>query len=54
MKVAPIHSKKPGTKVHHNNDQCTERNNIEKKNVEQGTGGLPLCGRCKELNDAGR
>ncbi len=50
MKVNPIYSKKSGTEVYHNNNKCTERNNIEKQNVKQGTGGLRLCNRCHELN----
>lgn len=49
----PIHSAKPGTSVHHNNNRCTERNNIETHNVRQGTGGLPLCQRCADLNRQG-
>ena len=49
-KVAPTYSKKE-LKVYHNNSECTERNNIESENVAQGTGSLPLCSRCKELND---
>lgn len=48
-KVAPFHSKKPGTKVHHDNNECTEGNNIEPENKASGTGGLPLCERCKNL-----
>lgn len=53
-KVSPFHSKKPGTKVHHNNNKCTEGNNIESYNKVSGTGGLPLCERCKELNTQGK
>ena len=49
-KVVPFHSKKPGTKVHHNNDECTEGNNIERKYWAPGDGKLPLCHRCKELS----
>lgn len=30
-KVSPFHSKRPGTKVHHNDNKCTEGNNIEPK-----------------------
>ena len=52
-KVAPIYSKKTRD-VYHNNSKCTERNNIEPENVAQGTGGLPLCKRCKSLNDQGK
>jgi hypothetical protein len=52
MKVAPTHSIKQY--VHHDNDKCTERNNIEKENLRQGTGGKPLCQRCAELNKEGK
>jgi hypothetical protein len=48
-KVYPFHSKKPGTKVHHNDDKCTEGNNIESYNRVSGTGNLPLCDHCKRL-----
>jgi hypothetical protein len=48
-KVNPFHSKLPGTKVYHDNDQCTEGNNIEKQNRISGTGGLPKCDHCKRL-----
>jgi hypothetical protein len=48
-KVAAFHSKLPGTKVHHNNDACTEGNNIETHNRVAGTGGLPLCDHCARL-----
>ena len=49
-KVPPFHSKKPGTTVHHNNDSCTEGNNIETYNRVPGTGGLPLCSHCRRLS----
>lgn len=48
-KVPPFHSKLPGTKVYHDNDRCTEGNNIEKQNRVSGTGGLPKCDHCKRL-----
>jgi hypothetical protein len=48
-KVYPFHSKKPGTTKHHNDDKCTEGNNIESYNRVQGTGNLPLCEHCKRL-----
>lgn len=49
-KVNPFHSKKPSAKqVHHNNDKCTEGNNIEPENKVQGTGGRPLCDHCARL-----
>jgi hypothetical protein len=49
-KVLPFHSKLPGTKVHHNNNKCTEGNNIEPENRRTGTGGYPLCDHCARLN----
>lgn len=49
-KVAPIYSaKETDRKVYHDNDKCTERNNIEPANVRQGTGGRPLCEHCSRL-----
>lgn len=48
-KVYPFHSKKLGTTVHHNDDLCTEGNNIESYNKVSGTGGLPLCSHCARL-----
>jgi hypothetical protein len=48
-KVPAYHSAKAGTKVHHNNNKCTEGNNIETYNLRSGTGGLPLCDHCKRL-----
>lgn len=48
-KVSPFHSSKTGTAVHHNDNKCTEGNNIETANRKAGTGGLPLCARCKTL-----
>ena len=53
-KVSPFHSKRPGTEVHHDNSKCTEGNNIESYNKKPGTGGHPLCKRCKELNAEGK
>ena len=52
-RTLPIYSAKLGTRVHHNNSRCTERNNIETYNVKQGTGGLPLCQHCLRLNQQG-
>lgn len=52
--VAPFYSILPGTRVHHNNNQCTEGNNIEHRNRRSGTGGHPLCSRCAELNRQGK
>jgi len=53
-KVSPFHSKLPGTEVHHNNNKCTEGNNIEPQNRVAGTGGLPLCDHCRRLNAEGK
>lgn len=47
-KVSPFHSKKQKD-VYHDNDGCTEGNNIEPENKVSGTGGLPKCNRCKQL-----
>jgi len=47
-KVNPFHSEKQS--VHHDNDSCTEGNNIEKKNRKEGTGGKPKCNHCKKLS----
>lgn len=49
-KVTPFHSRLSGTSVHHDNNQCTEGNNIETKNRVSGTGGLPKCDHCKRLS----
>jgi hypothetical protein len=46
-KASPWHSVQES--VHHNNTQCTEGNNIEKKYRKEGTGGKPLCEHCKRL-----
>jgi hypothetical protein len=54
MKKYPWHSKKIGTDVHHDNDKCTEGNNIESYNKVDGTGGLPLCSHCKRLDAEGK
>ena len=48
-KVSAFHSKLPGTTVHHDNNGCTEGNNIESYNRVSGTGGLPQCSHCARL-----
>lgn len=54
-KVAPTYSVKPNTpNVYHNNDKCTERNNIERENVRQGTDSRPICKHCDKLNQEGK
>jgi hypothetical protein len=50
-KVAPFHSSEK-TEVYHNNSECTEGNNIEKRNLVSGTGGKRLCEACARLNGA--
>lgn len=47
-KVAAFHSKRPDTDRHHNDDKCTEGNNIETHNRVSGTGGHPLCKNCRD------
>jgi hypothetical protein len=52
---SPWHSKKPNTpNVYHNNDKCTEGNNIESYYLAQGTDGRPLCKHCERLNKEGK
>ena len=49
-KVAAFHSKKPSARaVYHDNNSCTEGNNIEPENKVQGTGGRPRCNHCSRL-----
>ena len=40
-----------GETVHHDNNQCTEGNNIEAHYLKSGDGGRPLCAHCKRLDD---
>jgi hypothetical protein len=47
----PWHS--ANSDVYHNNPTCQTGNNIKAENVQQGTGGKPLCGECEKLNSAG-
>jgi hypothetical protein len=50
VKVAPFHSKLPSDRnVYHDNDKCTEGNNIETYNKVPGTGGRRRCEHCAEL-----
>lgn len=46
-KVAAFNSKKQT--VYHNNSSCKEGNNIEKENLQSGTGGKALCKHCANL-----
>jgi hypothetical protein len=48
-KVAPFHSTRPGETVYHDNNACTEGNNIEAKYLAQGAAGRPLCAHCARL-----
>jgi hypothetical protein len=54
MQKAPWHSKRPGETVYHDNDKCTEGNNIESYYLVSGTGNLRKCARCDELDRAGQ
>jgi hypothetical protein len=48
--IAPFHSVLlTDRKVYHDNDACTEGNNIEAKNRRPGTGGRPKCEHCQRL-----
>lgn len=48
-RINPIHSARVGTRVHHNDNLCTEANNIERVFLRAGTGGHPLCDHCRRL-----
>lgn len=55
MKISPFHSKKPNTSnVYHNNNACTEGNNIESYYKAAGTAGRPLCEHCSRLAAQGK
>ena len=47
-KRAPWHAE--DSDVYHNNDQCTEGNNIEEENRRNGKGKRDLCKHCKRFN----
>jgi hypothetical protein len=50
MQRKPWHSKEPQTEVYHDNDDCTEGNNIESRNMQSGTGTrLRKCAHCARL-----
>ncbi|WP_173427426.1 hypothetical protein [Sorangium cellulosum] len=54
-KVSPVYSNNPNSKkVYHNNDKCTEINNIERENLRNGTDNRPLCEHCARLNAQGK
>ena len=49
-KVAAFHSKRESDpKVYHDNDKCTEGNNIETYNKVSGMGGRPQCNHYARL-----
>jgi len=52
--VQPFHSARPGETVYHNNNKCTEGNNVETYYLRPGTGGKKLCHHCDQLNKQGR
>lgn len=50
MKVPAFHSKlRSDRPVYHDNDRCTEGNNIERQNRVPGMGGHPKCEHCTRL-----
>jgi hypothetical protein len=48
----PWYSTRPVATKYHDNARCIEGNNIEDRNLARGTGKLPLCVRCAQLNSA--
>ena len=48
--IDPIYSIEKDCEVYHNHTECTERNNIETKNVRAGTGDKRLCHHCLKLS----
>ena len=50
-KVPAFHSTESGVDCYHNNDQCTEGNNIEPDYLAQGTGGYRLCDHYRRENE---
>lgn len=52
--VRAFYSIRVGEQVYHNNDKCTEGNNIEKYNWREGTGNKRLCQHCQKLNSEGK
>lgn len=50
-KTLPWHSvKHQDRNVYHDNNSCTEGNNIERENRRSGTGGRPKCNHCERLS----
>jgi hypothetical protein len=48
-KKSPWYSKKQ-MDVYHDNTDCDKCNNIEQENIAYGTGNLPKCSTCKDLD----
>lgn len=49
-KVSPFHSARLGARnVYHDNNRCTEGNNIERHYRRFGTDGRPRCEHCNRL-----
>lgn len=46
MRKSPWHGVNAG--VHHVCSNCKTGNNIERENIRQGTGNLPMCKECKD------
>jgi hypothetical protein len=49
----PWHSTRPGETVYHDNNACTEGNNIESYYLASGTGNRRLCDHCRRLDAQG-
>lgn len=53
-KVSPFHSTNPNLapdkKRYHDDNTCTEGNNIEPHYKKSGTDNRPKCARCKEIS----
>jgi hypothetical protein len=53
--IDPWHSKKPRSKVYHDNSNCTVGNNIEKENLASGRGNKQRrCNMCEKLKAKGK
>jgi hypothetical protein len=53
-KRGPWYSTRPVATKYHDNGLCIEGNNIEDRHLARGTGALPLCVRCAQLNAEGK
>jgi len=49
--ISPVHG--ANSTVHHTNDQCQFYKRADKRTLENGSGGKPLCTTCAELNEPG-